>query len=276
MKIEEKAIDSLEALSSAILDINGRFQGQVWWCGQGCYDWRLTTSVSRIDGGYEYEQNAIFRFMRRAPSRYPNPPDENDILAWLFLMQHHRSPTRLLDWTESPLFGCYFAVESEETKEDDGALFALCPYLLNRQQIGEYGVLSPHHEKSLLAAKKAFVKNAQDVNYVVGILPSETHIRLMVQLSVFTLHGSGLVLDQLPDSDGYLVKFKISHDAKPLLKEQLKFMGVRESNLFPDLDHLANEIRTLQFRQPPKADKESDGNGPSKFDSWRVEYGSST
>ena len=48
MKIEEKAIDSLEALSSAILDINGRFQGQVWWRGQGCYDWRLTTSVAEL------------------------------------------------------------------------------------------------------------------------------------------------------------------------------------------------------------------------------------
>lgn len=274
MKIEEKPIDSLVSLTNAVLEISKHFQGQVWWRGQGRYKWHLSPSVTRIDGGYEYEQNAIFRFMRRAPSRYLHTPDESDFFAWLFLMQHHRAPTRLLDWTESPLFGCYFAIEDEETKEEDGALFALCPYVLNQQQIGEYGVLSPSHEKAVLAARKAFGRNGQDVNYVVGILPSETHIRLMVQLSVFTLHGSRLILDELPSTDAYLVKFRIPHEAKLVLREQLKFMGVRESNLFPDLDHLANEIRTLRFRKPPDSEKPKTDEHPLM--GWRVEYGSST
>lgn len=52
MKIEEKPIESLEALTKAVLEINKNFQGQVWWRGQGKFDWHLSPSGGRMDGGY--------------------------------------------------------------------------------------------------------------------------------------------------------------------------------------------------------------------------------
>jgi len=56
------------------------------------------------------------------------------------------------------------------------------------------------------------------------------------------------------------LKFKIPKKAKNDLKSQLKTMGVRESNLFPDLDHLAKEIKSLRFRKPSIKEKSINGN----------------
>lgn len=40
-------------------------------------------------------------------------PSNDDLTGWLALMQHYGGPTRLLDWTECPFVGMYFALWEE-------------------------------------------------------------------------------------------------------------------------------------------------------------------
>lgn len=260
MIIPDIKITDAHSLLDAVEFARGKFNGQLWWRGQRCADWHLNPSVFRRDIGHKYEQNIIVRFQQRAPVRHPKVPSLSQKHSWLFLMQHYRLPTRLLDWTESPLIGCFFATETGDCKDNesniidppDGALYALSPYLLNQDQIGEHSLLMPEHKPFRDLLDRAFSSDLDDYETIIAVRPSEEDIRMMVQLSVFTIHGSGLSVDDLENSDKFAIKFTISSNDKHNLREDLKRLGIRESNVFPDLEHLANEVSNTIFQAPPR------------------------
>ena len=132
------------------------------------------------------------------------------------------------------------------------------PYLLNDVQIRKNELLMPENEKARSLARKAFDKNAEDPKLIIAILPSEVDIRLMVQLSVFTVHGSSLSLDDVQGNVSFLIKYKIQSEAKRLLKDQFKYLGIRESSLYPDLEHLAKDTAALRFKEPTTRTREID------------------
>ena len=109
---------------------------QVFWRGHGNSEWPLLPQVFRPnphapDLPKYNERVLISAFQARAPSRsHVKVPESEDYCGWLFFAQHYGLPTRLLDWTESPLVALYFAVENAEEK-DDGCIWALRPGGLN-------------------------------------------------------------------------------------------------------------------------------------------------
>lgn len=61
-------------------------------------------------------------FQRRAHHYIDDPPELDDRLEWLALMQHHGAPTRLLDFSHSFYVAAFFSMESAE---QDAAVWAL-------------------------------------------------------------------------------------------------------------------------------------------------------
>ena len=88
----------------------------VWslWRGQE-RDWPLIPGIYR-EGREENELDITNRFRQGASPRFTNCPARDDYQSWLFLMQHHRLPTRLLDWSQSALTSLFFAA-MPKTKE---------------------------------------------------------------------------------------------------------------------------------------------------------------
>ena len=70
---------------------------------------------------------------------------------------------------------------------------------------------------------------------------------MQVQLAAFTLHGVTTPLEEINGREEFILKFEIPANAKAVIKKQLFQLGVRESSIFPDFEHLAREIASKTF-----------------------------
>lgn len=272
--VTEGTIEDVQSLIGAVTTANDRFGSQVWWRGQRNSSWHLDPSISRQPHNARSEQSLVARFRHKAPSRHPKVPPSNDRAGWLFLMQHFRLPTRLLDWTESPLVACFFAAQADPAMEEhrsvvretDGALFALSPYRLNDSQINRPVLLLPDDPEPIASINRAFDRDLPESTKVLAVRPSEVDVRLMVQLSVFTLHGGAIAMEDVQRHESFIIKWQIPAASKKMLRKELKALGVRASSIFPDLEHLATDVASTRFKEPGKGHGDAGHDVPD--DDW--------
>lgn len=219
-----------------------------WWRGQAKHTWDLVPEVFRNGKGanlYRRETALTAYFMQQAPARYGNCPSNDSYGDWLFLMRHYGLATRLLDWTQSILVATYFAA-NEEPKEH-GRLWALNPPELNRSETGFYLVMGFNSPPPKALLKAAFQHEQGPIDKIVALEPNQIDVRLLVQLSKFTLHGLPVALNQRKGAERFLTCFDIPACAKPCLKNELRRLGIDGSSLFPDLEHLATELNSRRY-----------------------------
>jgi hypothetical protein len=220
-----------------------------FWRGHGDATWALMPKVFRInlsrpDERYD-EAGLIGHFVMRAPTRaHARTPDPDDYFGWLFLAQHYGLPTRLLDWTENPLVALYFAVEQQTDK--DGAIWALWPGGLNKYSLGDPRFVRIRDPDVKKIAEDAFSGKA-NLPVILAIDGQEIDLRMLVQIGRFTLHGCNDKIDMSEGSEAWLRQFIIPKESKGKIRNQLTVMGIKRSNLFPDLDNLACELRETRF-----------------------------
>lgn len=218
----------------------------VWWRGQPKSEpeseSRLLPRFYRLNNANVEEASFSALFTAQAPVRYPNCPPEHDIAAWLFLMQHYGVPTRLLDWTESILIAAYFAIYKEP--ESSATVWGLCPTKLNADQfpgkVTGDKIFTTHGIESMI--KPAFRSDAPNEEKVAALSPKQVDVRMLIQLSTFTIHGTRTPLQEMANSSQFLFRIDIPADAKTSIGGTLSSLGIKDSNLFPDLEHLARQI----------------------------------
>ena len=247
--------DAIEAAASAAQ----KFQSEVWWRGHSKdkwvekgvpKEWKLVPGVYRRENEDPsiYEKSISVRFMSRAPSRHEKVPEVGQWDRWLVLMQHYGLPTRLLDWTESVLKAIYFAVR--EHPDQNAVLWAMSPITLNQIQIGDKVIAMPgNHEVAPLFCPP-FIEGAKQQERIVAFFPRELDTRMLVQQTLFTVHGSSLPIEGLEQHERFLMKWTIPSGAKENIDIELERLGIIGSALFPDLEHLAKDIASMNFLLP--------------------------
>lgn len=230
-------------------------QYRMWFRGQSDYSWGLVPSVQRKDGmGKNYEQYISTNFMIHTMRLNPNAPQRYDRASWLTLMQHYGLPTRLLDWSESPLVALYFALSSDEDAKTDAAVWVLNPMRLNKKVgYGEY--VPPISYDSLRGDLEGAFSNHDNDDYglqnrIIACHGVGCDLRMYVQQSDFTIHSTAERLDQilkLDESCDYFYKIRIPQQIRKQLLAQLDAMGFHESSIYPDMEHIAKEQADSHF-----------------------------
>lgn len=250
---------------------------QSWFRGHGTVVGELTPRVFRgefTDAIVEHfrpglELETIEAFKRDAPTLSQNPvPLDDDYLGWLCLMQHHRTPTRLLDWTENALVALYFTVT--EGPGEDGELWAMFPLPLNKESgIGwgtpilrsnpvlQFLLAEPYWAgtRETLAQQKIGLDNPP--TRPVAFEPHRTFMRMTAQESVFTIHPapeSEHTIPEILQDPKHLIRYIIPEKAKFRLRQGLDALGVTDVALFPDLEGLSRKVvwdnRVIAYSPP--------------------------
>lgn len=247
MKYDDTTVDSVGTLLERLQAQFTSPQDIVWFRGHARSDWKLLPSLYRPPYKLEHEQTLLTRFKQNALPLLEYRAESS--WEWLFLMQHHGCPTRLLDWTESPLVALYFACEPGSGHDDhDGHLWCLLPTLLNVQ----WG-LTGAHPGDIPAFGSLYLDDYSPERITTpaglqkppaaAIAPREAG-RMTVQQSVFTVHHRRLDPVELIGDSQHVWRLIIPKAAKQTIRKQLSTLAVSRLSIFSDLDsvgHVAKE-----------------------------------
>lgn len=263
LKITIKTIDNLLNYIKDIKEMYGSTFGsdigsEIWYRGQKDSSKELIPRIYRNDIQAELhksETDITNDFYHRARQIIKNPPAKGDYSAWLTMMQHYGLPTRLLDWSKSPLIAAFFATQKpNETRENvnaDPCVWALFPKKLNEQEGFEPFVYSDDSSTIQEMSKRAFretVKNKHKRdNRIIACCSTGGDMRMYSQQAAFTLHNSpGKWEDNYTDDT--LFKMIIPREECANFLYYLDLLGINQGSIFPDMEHIASDI-TSRYRK---------------------------
>jgi hypothetical protein len=237
----------------------GRFRSTFAFRGRNDAAEDLRTSLIRLGSDVRAIEAAMLRSFRRYARREDVPSDS--AWDWLALAQHHGLPTRLLDWTYSPLVALHFATASLDRFDRDGVVWML-DYAAAQQE-------APEQLRRLLAdnamdvfsgellgevvADLAELERLAAEDYVVFLEPPALNERIVNQYSLFSLLSRPDVrLDEWLESRPHLARRVIvPAQLKWEVRDKLDQANLTERVLFPGLDGLS---RWLARYYAPRAD----------------------
>ena len=260
MPINEIVVTSLGDLIDKVTPVEpdprtGRRRDTGVYRGDGDAGWPLLTSLDKLGGvspphsKADLEEHILRNFIRYSRPYLHQPASDWEVLV---AAQHHGLPTRLLDWTYSPLVAAHFATLSSE-REPDRVIWRLDWKSVHRHfKLPELALLFQDLERSMGGDRPftpwaLFSARADAKPFACMLEPPSINPRIVAQSATFTLcSDKRQSFDCFLEQNGLgsaLTKFVIPARETARFRDQLDLVDVDERRLFPDLDGVAAEMR---------------------------------
>lgn len=236
----------------------GRHRSPFVYRGMSRAEHDLITSLLRVMGDDPSREGHLLRNFRKYAHR--NAFAGDSIWNWLALAQHHGLPTRLLDWTYSPLVALHNATENTAHFATDGVVWCV--------DHGAANVELPPELKALLAEEGSDVFTAELLDrvaptlrdldalqpepFVIFLEPPSLDERIINQFALFSLMSSPTArLDHWLANHPQLVRrILVPAELKWEVRDKLDQSNITERVLYPGLDGLSRWLTRYYSPRP--------------------------
>ncbi|UQN09716.1 FRG domain-containing protein [Deinococcus sp. QL22] len=229
----------------------------------------LQTSLQRLGGDPAETERHLLRNFRKYAHQESVRGDT--VWDWLALGQHHGLPTRLVDFTYSPLVALHFATRMPSQFTHDGAIWRVNPARVHgrlptplRDALADEGsqVFTVEMLQSVMslrgtaasfsAAPLSELAALSDTPFLTFLEPPSLDARIIQQFALFALPSTPeLQVEAWLEAQPHAaLKITIPADLKWQIRDHLDQANITERTLFPGLAGLAHWL-TLYYTTPP-------------------------
>lgn len=225
----------------------GRFRSSHVFRGLPCSSFDLRPSLSRPARDYSKVENHLLRAFKKYARQ--TVTHEDSIWNLLALAQHHGLPTRLLDWTYSPMVALHFLTENESKFDQDGVVWAVNTDRTNESLPPSLRGLLRKEGSSVFTAEmlSRAASNLEEFDalstseFVAFFEPPSLDARMVNQYALFSLMSSptGCMDQWLAERPDHYKRVIVPAGLKREVRDRLDQANVTERVLFPGLEGIS-------------------------------------
>ncbi|MBQ9264731.1 MAG: FRG domain-containing protein [Clostridia bacterium] len=262
--MQETVIHSWDELQSAIFegvwdpDIL-RYRDNCVYRGMSNREWGLTPSLNRVCA----HDMSLEKQMLRSFKKYGYADLQQVTSFWqlLAMAQQFGLPTRLLDWTYSPLVAAHFATEDQEAYDRDGVIWCAHIDRINTQL--------PDHLKDMLTAERGNIFTMEMMDrvgdgfdalsrisstpFALFFEPASAVNRIANQYALFSVCSDPTIpINGLPGTESAFRRIIIPAEVKLEIRDKLDYINISERMIYPGLDGICKWITRRYAALGPK------------------------
>ncbi len=228
-----------------------RFRSDFVYRGIAESTFQLESSLMRLGGDYKNLEKHLLRNFRKYAHR--DIALEPSLWNWLSLAQHHGLPTRLMDWTYSPLVALHFATCDLDAYDKDGGVWCVDYVKIHKNLPAKLGFILEKEGCNAFTAHllsegadtlEKFDALSKDT-FAVFFEPPSMDDRIVNQYALFSvLSNSTMKMGEwLKNHEEFCQKIVIPKELKWEIRDKLDQSNITERVLLPGLSGLCQWLK---------------------------------